>query len=76
MGNPYLACRPDLAVVVPIVAETLTQAQDQPYNLQSKQWNEILQQKFELNIFPPYTIEVYYAQSEPLKLTSMSETGH
>ena len=30
MGDPYLACGPYLAVAVPIVAETLTQAQNQP----------------------------------------------
>ena len=32
-GNPYLACGPDLAVAVPIVAETLTQAQNQPHKV-------------------------------------------
>jgi len=32
-GNPYLACGPDLAVAVPIVAETLTQVQNQPHKV-------------------------------------------
>jgi len=35
-GNPYLACRLDLAVVVPIVAETLTQAQNQPHEVSNE----------------------------------------
>ena len=36
MGNPYLAWGPDLAVAVPIVAETLTQAQNQPHKVSNE----------------------------------------